>query len=195
MDEQILFFKDKIIRGHDVEIIFHKDYVWIYDEKPMPVVSYTMTNCKDLTKVDFTDIDPHNDGVIVETRQENNQSVFETADMGNRKVTIVCEKVVRQEREYRKEDFIDLLKEFQKQRDDEYETVKMFKDRVEDLKKYLDRELDISERKRNQAGWLTEDRKQFIEGQQDILKKVIEAIKRREREDFEKRQQQRDMQK
>ncbi|MFP5042911.1 hypothetical protein [Parasediminibacterium sp. JCM 36343] len=190
MNEQLLFFKDKIIHGNDLEIIFHKDFVWIYDDKPMPVVIYSLTNCKDLAKVDFTYIDVHNDGIIVETRQQNNQSFFETSDMGNVKVTIVCDKIVKREQDYRKEDFIDLLKEFQKQRDDEYETVKMLSDRVEDLKKFLDRELNISERKRNQADWLSEDKKHFLEGQQEILKKVIEVIKKREQEDFQKRNQQ-----
>lgn len=189
MEKQPLFFKDKIIRGNDLEIIFYKDYVWIYDERPMPIVRYILTNCKDLGKVDFTYIDVHNGGVIVETRPENNQTVFETTDMGNLKISVVCDSFVKQEHEYRKEDFIDLLKEFQRQRDDEYETIKMFNDRVESLKKFLDRELDISERKRNQADWLTENRKHFLEGQQDILKKVIEVIRRREQGDFEKRKQ------
>ena len=189
MDEQLLFFKDKIIRGNDLELIFHKEFVWIYDDKPMPIVRYTLTNCKDLTEVAFTNIDAYNDGVTVETRLENNQTVFETTDMGDVKVKVVCDKVDMHEQEYRKEDFIDLLKEFQRQRDEEYETVKMFNARVEELKKFLDRELDISERKSDQAGWLNEDKKHFLEGQQDILKKVIEVIKRSEREDFENRNQ------
>ena len=187
MGEQLLFFKDKIINGNDLEIIFHKDFVWIQSDNPMPVVIYTLTNCKDLDKVDFTHIDLHNDGIIIETLQQDNQFVFETSDMGNVKITIACDNIVQQEQDYRKEDFIDLLKEFQRQRDEEYETVKMFNNRVEDLKKFLDRELNISERKRNQADWLNQDKKHFLEGQQDILKKIIEVIKKREQDDFEKR--------
>src|SRR4051812_40147310 len=101
----------------------------------MPVVIYSLTNCKDLAKVDFKYIDVHNDGMIVETRQQNNQCLFETSDMSNVKVTIACDKIVKREQDYRKEDFIDLLKEFQRQRDVEYESVKMLSDRVEDLKK------------------------------------------------------------
>lgn len=190
MDEPLLFFKDKIIRGNDLEILFHKDFVWIYDETPMPVVVYTLSNCKNLTKVDFTNIDLYNDGITIEIRQQSNQYIFETSDMGNVKITIACDKIDKHEQEYRKEDYIDLLKEFQRQRDDEYETVKILNDRTEDLKKYLERELDISVRKRNQADWLNEDKKHFIEGQQDILKKVIEVINKREQEDFKKRSRQ-----
>ena len=182
-----LIYKDKLIRGNDVEITFHKDYVWIYNDKPLPVVKFILTNCINLTSIKFDSIDYYNDGVIVDIRQENNRSVFETTDMGDVKVKIVCDKVVKEEREYNSEDFIDLIKEILNQRDSEHDTTTMFSKRADDLKHFLNRELDITDRKIKQADWLTEEKKHFLEGQKSILQKVIETIAKREKEDFQNR--------
>ena len=83
MSTETLFFKDKIIRGKDVEIIFHREDVWIYNEALFPIVSFMLTGCQDLPLVNFEGIDEYNnDGVTIGIRQEGNLSVFETTDMG-----------------------------------------------------------------------------------------------------------------
>jgi len=82
MSTETLFFKDKIIRGKDVEIIFHREDVWIYNEALFPIVSFMLTGCQDLPLVNFDGIDEYNDGVTIDIRQEGNLSVFETTDMG-----------------------------------------------------------------------------------------------------------------
>jgi len=184
---ETLIYKDKIVLGNNVELTFHKDYVWNYNEKPLPVVTFSLTNCHDLKNIQFDFIDEFNDGVIVDIKQENNLSVFETTDMGDYKVKIICDKVVQEEREYNREDFIDLIKEILKQRDHEHEITIEFNKRADDLKRYLNHESDVVNRKIKQADWLTDDKKHFFKGQQDILKKIIETIDKREKEDFQNR--------
>ena len=93
MANDTLFLKDRIIRGNDLELTFHKDYYWIYNDEPLPVVKYTLANCKNLDSVDLDSIDCYNDGLIIDTRQEGNLSVFETTDLEDFKVNIVCDKI------------------------------------------------------------------------------------------------------
>src|SRR5687768_4039992 len=116
MGTETLFFKDKAIQGNDVEIVFQKDYTHFYNIEAFPVVKYTLLHCEDLASKNFEDIDCHNDGVYIETKDESNRSIFEATDMGGRVFQIVCEKIIKEELEYRKEDYIDLIKELIKQR-------------------------------------------------------------------------------
>src|SRR6187402_1264095 len=108
MMTETLILKDKIIRNDDLELIFHKGYSWIYTQEPFPVLKYTLTNCKNLAVIDLDSIDYYKDGLIVDTKREDNQFVFETTDMGNVKVKIICEKIEKEEREYNTLDFVDL---------------------------------------------------------------------------------------
>ncbi len=71
--------------------------------------------------------------------------------MSDVKIKIVCDKVVKEEREYNSEDFIDLIKEILKQRDSEHDTTTMFSKRADAMKHFLNRELDITDRKIKQA--------------------------------------------
>jgi hypothetical protein len=183
--EETVIFKSKLIKGNNVELTFCKDYVWNYSELPFPVTTYTLTNCKNLNSVDFKSIDYRNDGVIVEIIKENNYTVLKTTDMGNTKVRIVCEKVVKEEREYNREDLIDIIKEINKSRDGEHELLAESIKRLKDLKHFLTRELDITERKITQAEWITEDKKHFLEGERNALQGTIETINKREKEDFQ----------
>ena len=180
MITESLFFKDKIIQGRDLEVIFHKDYVWIFNEETSPVVSFKLTNCQDLATIKFENIDAHNDGVFIDIQQISNYTVFETSDMGDFKTKIICDKVIKEEREYSKEDFTDLIKEILKQRDDEHNTVTKYAKREDAINQFLIRELNIVERKITEANWLTEDKKHFLEGQQNIILKIVETITKSE---------------
>ena len=176
MTTDTLIFKNKIIRGNDLDLTFHKDVFWIYNEKPFPVVKYALTNCRNLETIKFDSIDYYNDGLIIDTRREDGLSVFETTDMGDIKVKIICDKIEKEEREYNSNDFVDLIKEILKQRDSEFDTVALLTKRSDNLKQFLNHELDIVTRKINQAHWLTEDKKHFLQGQQEIIKKTLETI-------------------
>jgi hypothetical protein len=180
MTSDTLIFKDKIIRDKDVELIFHKDVFWIYNEDPLPVVKYTLKNCKNLNEIDFASIDHYNDGLVIEVKQEDNHFVFETTDMGNRKTTTFCDKIEKEELEYSSNDYIYLIKEFAKQRDEAYDNVTTLNKRVDSLKQFLNHELDIINRKIDQAIWLTGDKKSFLEGRQDIIINVIEKLDEKE---------------
>jgi hypothetical protein len=171
-----LIFKDKIIHANDVELIFHKDVFWIYNEEPLPVIKYTLRNCKNLDEIDFTTIDYYNDGLTVEVRQQDNYFVFETTDMGNVKMTVLCDKIEKVEREYSKSDYVYLIKEFIRQRDEAYENVTILNKQIDSLKQFLSHELDIINRKINQAIWLTDDKKNFLEGRQEVIRIVIEKL-------------------
>ena len=177
MENETLFFKNKIIEGNNVEIIFHKDPTYFYNVETFPVVKYTLLNCQDLASKNFEDIDDYNDGVFVETRKETNHDVFDATDMGDRVFKIICEKIIKEEFEYRKQDYIDLLKEVIKQRDDEYEVTNRLYKQLEELKMFLEKEIDINQRKSlNQADWLTSDKRHFIEGKLSGFKKVVDLL-------------------
>jgi hypothetical protein len=176
MENETLLFKDKIIHGNNVEIIFHKDYTYNYNTEAFPVVKYTLLNCQDLASKNFEDIDYHNDGLFVETREESNHHIFEATDMGGEVFQIICEKIVKEDLEYRKQDYIDLLKEIIKQRDEEYEVTNKYYHQLENLKLFLEKEIDINERKLGQANWLTSDKRKLIEGELSGFRKVLELL-------------------
>jgi|SRR5436190_11611555 len=181
MPKDTLIFKDKIIRNNDLVLIFHKDHHWIYNEEQFPVVKYALTNCQNLASINFNSIDYYNDGLIVEIRKENNHSVFETTDMGDIKVKIICDRIEKEEREYDTHDFMDLIKEILKQRDSEHDVSTKFSKQIEDLKQFLNHELDVVTKKINQADWISEEKKHFLQGQQEVLKKVVQKIDKKEK--------------
>jgi hypothetical protein len=176
MENETLLFKDKIIQGNNVEIIFHKDYTYNYNAEAFPVVKYTLLGCQDLASKNFQDIDFHNNGLFIETREEGDHHIFEATGMGGDVFQIGCKKIVKENLEYRKQDYIDLLKEIIKQRDEEYDVTKKYYQQFENLKLFLEKEIDINERKLIQANWLTSDKRKLIEGELSGLRKVFEML-------------------
>jgi hypothetical protein len=172
----MLHYKAKAIHGNDIVLTFHKDYPWIFNEDPFPIIEYTLKNCNNLSDIDLDNIDFYNDGVVIEIMQLNNSSVFVSTDMGNIKGEIECEKILKEEREYNRQDLIDLLKEIIKQRNIEYETTIVLNNQVIELKHFLNQELNIVNRKLNDATWLSKGKKRFLEGEINVLQKVILAI-------------------
>ncbi|MGZ3854104.1 MAG: hypothetical protein ACXVBX_15015, partial [Flavisolibacter sp.] len=69
----------------------------------------------DLAAKNFEDIDRYNDGVCIQVRQNDGLSVFEATDMGGRIFQIACLKITKEDLEYRKQDYIDIINEFIKQ--------------------------------------------------------------------------------
>ncbi|TDH26897.1 hypothetical protein EXU57_08815 [Segetibacter sp. 3557_3] len=176
MENHTLFFKNKTIQGSDVEITFHKDFTHIYNIETFPVVKYTLINCEELASINFDDIEYQNDGLFVENREEHNRSVFEATGIAGEVFKIICDEIIREDLEYRKQDYVDLLNEMIKQRDDEHEVVDKYYQQLENLKFFLEKEIDVSERKLNQADWLTNDKRHFVEGELTGLRKVFEVL-------------------
>lgn len=96
--------------------------------------------------------------------------------MGGYVFEIVCEKVIKEELDYRKQDYIDLLEEILKQRDEEYKVSVKYYQQLEGLKLFLEKEVDINKGKFNQADWLPSNKKKFIEGELNGFKKALELI-------------------
>ena len=176
METETLFFKDKVIQGRNVEIVFHKDVTYIFNAETFPIVKYTLFNCEDLASKNFEGIDFYNDGVFVEIKKDGSNTVFETTDMGGQVFQIVCQKFKKESLEYRKQDYIDLIRELMKQRDNEYEMSKKHHHHFENIKTFLQKEIDINERKIGQADWLTPDKRKFFEGELNAFRKVLELM-------------------
>ena len=172
-----LIFKDKIIRDKEVELTFHKDVYWIYNDDPKPVIKFTLKNCRSLDKIDFSSLDYYNDGLTIEVKKFDNHFVFETTDMGNIKTTILCDKIEKEELEYSSDDYIYLIKELTKQKDEADNSLTNLIEQIDDLKHFLHHENDIIDRKIEQASWLTDVKKHFLEGRQDVIKTILDRLK------------------
>jgi hypothetical protein len=81
MTQNELFFKKKSIVGNDIELIFHRDFTWIHNTDPLPVVRYNLLDCKNIEALDWASFDPDNDGVIVTLIPNGALHVFQTTDM------------------------------------------------------------------------------------------------------------------
>jgi hypothetical protein len=58
MDTETLFYKEHIVSGNNVEIIFHKDYTYIFNETDsFPVVKFSLINCKNLSDIEFNEFE------------------------------------------------------------------------------------------------------------------------------------------
>ena len=176
MTTDTLIFKDKLIREKDVELTFHKDVFWIYNDDPKPVIKFRLKNCRNLDKLDFSSIDYYNDGLTIEIKELDNHFVFETTDMENIKITVLCDKIEKEELEYSSDDYINLIKEFTKQRDESDNSLTNLNERIDNLNHFLHHENDIIDRKIEQASWLTHDKKHFLEGRQDLIKTILDRL-------------------
>jgi hypothetical protein len=189
MDTQTLFYKEHIVRGNDVEIIFHRDYPYIFNETDsFPLIKFFLINCKNLSDIEFEKIDYYNDGISADIKKETGQTIFQMTDMGGIETQISCEKVVSEDLKYRQSDLIDIIKSTKKESDENNERAVMFNNRIESLTSTLKHDLDIIQRKLEQAKWLTTDKKQFLEGQQNIIHQVLQFISKKQAEDFQQRQ-------
>ena len=185
MDTETLFYKEHFASGSNVEIIFHKDYTYLFNETDsFPVVKFSLINCEDLSDIEFENIDYYNDGITADIKK----TIFHVTDMGGIETQISCDEVVREDIEYRQSDLIDIIKLTKKESTENDERAVMFNNRIEGLTNTLKHDLDIIQRKLEQANWLTTDKKQFLEGQQNIILQVLQFIDKKQKEDFQKRQ-------
>jgi hypothetical protein len=181
MTDEILIFKDKQITGDDLEITFHTDFTYNYNESEFPVVWFKLSKCKHLDKVDFKELDYYNDGITVDLKKNDSGEVFTATDMGGITVTIECEKIYYEKREYRKKDLIDIIKNLQRQVDDNHGREDKLVTQREVIRTYLTKEIETTNIKLTQADWLTEQKKQFLNGHLTTLRKMIELIEHSEK--------------
>jgi len=187
MSSELLFYKDHFIEDDHLNIVFHKDYTYLYnDTTPSPVVQFTLRNCSHLSDIPFDNIDHYNDGVIAEIDTENGKTVFRTTDMGGVEVRIVCDEVIRQDGAYRQRDLIDIIKSTKQESDDNDHRATVYGNRIDDLKKLLNHDLVVINTKLEQANWLKIERRQFLEGQKFVIEKILDLIAAREKENLQR---------
>jgi len=180
MQTESLFYKEHRIIGHDVIIIFHKDVTYILNEStPNPVVKFTLNNCRDVENIKFDNLDYYNDGVTVDIGNEGSLSFFRTIDMSGIETKILSDKAIREDLEYRQVDLIDIIKSLKKESEINNERAVMLYDRMKALTNSLKHDLVIIDRKLEEANWLTDNKKQFLEGQKNIIQNVLQSIDRK----------------
>jgi len=178
MTSEILLYKDKFISGNNVEIIFHKEYQWTFNDTELPIVKYQLTNCKDLAQLNFADIDYYNDGVVIEVTKTDNLDLFETEDMTGTKFRIVCEKAERIEAEYRKEDYCDIINSLKEENESLLKLTSKLNTRIDKAVNFINHELEASKRKLKDASWLPNDRKIYLTQKIEALKSLTTILEK-----------------
>jgi len=177
MIQNELFFKRKKTINTDVELIFHRDYTWNYNNALLPVVRYILPGCKNIDGLNWELLTADIDGVIISSFSIGDRYVFQTTDIGGNKFEVNCERIIQEEKTYDIEDLTDLIKETCRQLDGETAHIKKLQDKIQDITLHLEKELNSNSRKLNQADWLTGDKKQFIQGQNTIIEYVLNRLK------------------
>jgi len=177
METENLFYKEHSIDGNDIAIIFHKEPSYIFNESTLnPIVKFTLTNCRHLTDITFDNIDYYNDGLNIDVANENGLTAFRLIDTNGSGTKIFCDKAVREDLKYRQTDLVDFIKSAKKEIDEDYEKIVMLNNKIDCLTNSLKHDLDIIDRKLAQANWLTNDKKQFLEGQKNIIQNVLQLL-------------------
>ena len=171
-----LFFKESNLSGKDIELLFHKDFTYFYNPEEFPLVKFTLTNCQNAQGYDFTWLANDNDSVFIEARKENDETTFEITDISDESLAIKCEKVIKEEMKYREEDLVYLINELLKQQEDQSKIVNNVLKSFSELNKYIEKELQVIDRKMKEANWLSLEKQQFLQGQKSMLEKTLEII-------------------
>ena len=177
MKTENLFYKEHDIEGNDIIIIFHKEPSYIFNESAInPIVKFTLTNCRNLDNITFDNIDYYNDGLDIDTTIENGLTVFQIIDKIGSSTKIFCDQVVREDLKYRQTDLVDFIKSAKKEIDADYDKIAILNNKIGDLANSLKHDLDIIDRKLAEASWLTNDKKQFLEGQKTIIQNILQSL-------------------
>ncbi len=139
MTNDALFFKKKQITEAEVELTFHRDYTWIYNPAPFPVVKYLLIGCKNIEALNWDSMDTHLDGVIIALIDNGDHSIFQTTDRGGNQFEVKCERLVEEEKAYETEDLTDLLKEANRQLDNETTLVNRLQEMINALCHFLEK--------------------------------------------------------
>ncbi len=185
METESLFYKEHKIDNKDIVVIFHKDVTYLLNEStPNPVVKFTLTNCRNVADLKFDNINYYNDGVIIDIGNESALTFFRAIDMSGIATKILCDKVIREDLKYRQPDLIDIIKSTKKESDNNNDTTVMLYDRINTLTNSLKHDLDIIDRKLAEANWLTNDKRQFLEGQKNTIQNVLQLIDKKAKQNL-----------
>jgi len=171
-----LFFRGSELKGSDIELIFHKDFPYLYNHEEFPVIKFTLTNCENAQSFDFAWLLDDNDGSAVEVNNLNNKSIFEVTDSAGESLEIKCEKILKEEIKYREADLYYLISELLKQQETENGTITKLLKNLSQAQGYFEKELEIVDRKLKEVNWLSSEKQEFLKGQKSILEKTIELL-------------------
>jgi hypothetical protein len=171
-----LFYRESDLKGNNIELFFHKDFPYLYNPEEFPVIKFTLMNCQNAQSFDFAWLIDDNEGITIELSKENNDSVFEIIDASGEELKIKCESVKKEEMRYREADLYYLINELSKQNETDSQMITKLLKNLSDFRNYINRELEIIDRKINEANWLSIEKQQFLKGQKVMLEKSLEII-------------------
>lgn len=171
-----LIFREIKVEGNNLYLIFHKDYPYNYNPEPFPVIKFSLINCQNTNNYNLSSIIDDCDGIWIDIQAENDHTKFIMTDASDIPIIIVCEKVIKEQIEYRNEDLIYLVKQLLMQRDEATDSNTKSLDLIFEVKYFLEKEIIIVERKISEAQRLPQEKKHFLEGQMNIMKKFLEIL-------------------
>jgi hypothetical protein len=171
-----LFFRESGLKGNAIELIFHKDFPYLYNQEEFPVIKFTLKNCQKAQSFDFAWLLDDNDGSVIEVSKQNNESVFEVTDSSGESLKIKCENILKEEIKYREADLYYLISELLKEQEIENGTITKLLKNLSQAQGYFEKELEIVDRKLKEANWLSSEKQEFLKGQKSILEKTIELL-------------------
>lgn len=174
-----LFYKDHRILGKDIEIFFHKNIpcLSLNEEEEYPVTKFTLTNYRNLKDLNFDELDNHFDGITIEVYKDSELTRFCMSEIDGTEFNIICDKVLHEDLDYRKSDLIDIIKSVKKESEENHRQIRQLLAKLDRLTTSLEHDLEILNRKIAEAGWLTTEKKKFLEGQRLIVQKELQYIK------------------
>lgn len=176
MNHQTLYLKDSKTEGENIELYFHKEYTHIFNPEEFPVTRIRLIKCKSLRDFDPREIDHYNDGVTADVASRGGVNIFTTTDMGGRTVVVECEKVEIMELVYSNDDLRHIISELKVQLDLNYSALQQKNDILNNTELFIKREIDNVSRKLHEAGWLTEKKVKYLEGQILAYNEVLSRL-------------------
>lgn len=177
MSQNEIFFKKKQITNNDVELIFHRNYTWIYDTGPSPVVRYILLGCKNLEELDWKFLDISGDGITISTIRQGSHYILQMTDVAGDQFKVKCKRIIHEDKTYDNDDLTDLLKEANRKLDDDAVLISKLRDKIERICHYLEKELNGNVQRLKQADWLVNEKKQFLQRQNTLIQNVLSQIK------------------
>jgi hypothetical protein len=173
--EQLFYLENKV-DGKNLNLFFHKDYTYNYNPETYPVVKYTLVNCQNVNNHQFSSFADDNDGISIAVKSENGVSKLILTNVSDTSISIHCESIIKEDIKYREEDFVHLINEILKQRNEALDSNSKSIDLLFELKYFMEQEVIKLDRKKSEAQWLQDEKRQFLEGQKNILLRILEFI-------------------
>lgn len=173
-----LYFTDSNLSGDDIELIFHKEYPYLYNEEEFPVVKFTLKNCQDAQSFDFDWLRDDNDGTTIEIVKGIGETIFKVTNCSDEWLKIKCQTVEKEEIKYRQVDLYYLINELLRNQERDNEMLVKQAQNSTELQTYFEKQLDSISRKLEEANWLSTEKQEFLKGQKFILENALAMLQK-----------------